>query len=161
MGSRMKLFDAVVAPCALYACATWTLTIERERQLRSTRRQMLRKMFRVARRDGEEWPDYVRRATHTCEDLATKCGSVDWISIQRKRKWKFAGQCASRSDRRWSCRLLTWRPWFRCLPRRDAGHPLKRWDDDITAFAGGSWTDTARSASEWRVLADGFIQRLA
>ena len=69
--SRMKLFDAVVTPSALYACAIWTLTGDLERQLRSTRRQMLRKMFRVGRRVDEEWPDYVRRATHTCKDLAT------------------------------------------------------------------------------------------
>jgi len=39
---RLKLFESCVAPCVLYACCTWTLTLEREHLLNKTRRRMLR-----------------------------------------------------------------------------------------------------------------------
>ena len=129
--SRIALFDSSVTPCVLYACATWTMNVEFQRILRCARRRMLRWMIRPARKVDEEWPDYIRRSTYTCEDLAAQHGSEDWIDTQRKRKCILAAKCSSCSDGRWSSRLLHWKPWFRCTPRRNVGHPVKRWTDDF------------------------------
>ena len=126
---RIALFDSSVTPCVLYACGTWTMTASRDHKLRCTRRRMLRWMIRPARNVSEEWPDYIKRATHTCEALAARYGSTDWMTLQRTRKCNLAAKCALGTDQRWSCRLLHWRPWFRCTQHRDVGHPTKRWTD--------------------------------
>ena len=126
---RMALFVSCVSPCVLYACGTWTLTVEMELKLRSTQRRMLRWMVRSARRGEEEWPEYIQRATHTAEHVASTHGCVDWVSLQRKRKHVLAAKCALSDDSRWSKRLLEWTPWFRCAPYRDVGHPQKRWTE--------------------------------
>ena len=126
---RMKLFESSVTPCVLYACGCWTMTSEMFCRLRSTRRRMLRWMIKPARGMDEEWPNYIRRATHLCEDIASQHGSKAWGELQHERKRTLAAKCALTTDGRWSKRLLNWRPRFRCLPRRSVGHPTKRWTD--------------------------------
>ena len=128
---RTALFEASVSPCVLYACGTWTMTASREHKLRCTRRRMLRWMIKPRRDESETWPEYIKRATHTCEDLATKHGSPDWVALHHKRKCNLAAKCALGEDHRWSCRLLHWRPWFRCSQCRSVGHPMKCWTDDF------------------------------
>ena len=36
-------------------------------------------------------------------------------------------------------RILSWMPWFRVVPHRRVGRPLKRWDDDRVTLAGDGW----------------------
>lgn len=154
---RIKLFESVVTPSVLYGCAAWTMTMEAEQMLKSTRRRMLRWMTGVSRTTDEDWVTYVRRATHHREALATAHAAQDWVDLQRKRKWKLAGQTARQSDDRWSKRLLTWQPWFRSAPRRNVGHPRKRWDDGIVNLAGKAWTEEAADMTRWNALEAGYI----
>ena len=128
---RIALFEASVSPCVLYACGSWTMTTDMLQKLRSTRRRMLRWMIKPARKMDEEWPHYIQRATHICEDLAFWHGSNDWATLQQKRKCNLAAKCSLSLDGRWSNRLLHWKPWFRCMPWRSVGHPVKRWADDF------------------------------
>ena len=128
---RLKLFDSCVTPCILYACGTWTMTEDMVRKLRVTRRRMLRWMIKPARRMNEEWPEYIRRATHACEDIAVGFSCKDWGLAQSKSKCDLAAKCFLSSDGRWTKRLFQWRPWFRCIPRRSVGHPTKRWTDSF------------------------------
>ena len=128
---RISLFESSVTPCVLYACGTWTMTASREHKLRCARRRMLRWMIKPRRDDSEDWPEYIKRATHTCEDLAERHGSIDWVISQHRRKCNLAAKCAIGDDQRWSCRLLHWRPWFRCSQHRNVGRPMKRWTDDF------------------------------
>jgi len=74
---RIRLFEATVTPCVLYACSASTTSAEIQRQLRSTKMRMLRRMVRAARLQDEDWPSYVRRATYTSEELAKKHGATD------------------------------------------------------------------------------------
>ena len=157
LSDRLKLFDSSVTPCALYACSTWTMTQEREHLLNKTRRRMLRWMTRVARKGDEDWVDYITRATHCSEELAASHGLTNWVLAQRKRKWQFAGRTAAQTDGRWTRRLLSWRPWFRCWPRRRVGHPFRRWSDDITTFAGDGWIDEAVRNGLWHTALPGFV----
>ena len=128
---RIALFQSSVAPCVLYACGTWTMTADMSHKLRCTQRRMLRWMIKSSRGVDEPWPDYIRRATRTAEDLAFCCGCAEWTAAQCNRKCDLAAKSALSPDERWSKRLLQWKPWFRCNPRRDVGHPLKRWTDDF------------------------------
>ena len=48
--SRLKLFDSVVTPSALYCCGSWTMTEQRSSLIRSTQRKMLRKIVGVQRK---------------------------------------------------------------------------------------------------------------
>ena len=67
---RIRLFDSVVTPCALYASSCWALTSERVRRLWATWRKLLRSMFvsrssRHLRHDGAKaWPDHMPLCTH-------------------------------------------------------------------------------------------------
>ena len=158
---RLRLFEATVTPCVLYACGTWTLSADLERQLRSSQRRMLRWIVGVRRHPDEEFVEYIKRATHTSNELALQSGVHDWVVTQRVRKWKLAGNVARRQDGRWSQRILAWRPWFRKLAYRDVGRPVQRWDDSIVAMAGSSWTDAARDQNLWEALSFGYSCRVA
>ena len=152
---RFKLFESVMTPCILYACGTWTMTVDSHNLLRTARRKMPRWIVQVRRQSDEEWVEYIRRATHRSEELATVNGAIDWIELQRIRKWKLAGQTARRTDGRWSKRLLEWRPWCRISPRRDVGRPKKRWDDDLVKLAGEAWAEEATDKNFWNALETG------
>jgi hypothetical protein len=126
---RIALFQSSVSPCVLYACGTWTMTSSMFRKLRSTQRRMFRWMIKSVPQADEPWPDYIRRATHVAEDMAFSCGATDWTEMQHVKKCKLAAKFEFSTDGRWASRLLHWKPWFRCLPYRDVGHPSKRWTD--------------------------------
>ena len=150
---RVKLFECSVTSCALYASGTWATTVEMIRKLSTTRRKMLRWMVGVTRQVDEEWVDYIQRATHRSEHLAHTHGATDWAQLHRQRKWSLARKAATSTDGRWMSRLLAWRPWFRILPLRGAGRPVKRWDDDLVKIAGGDWPAAARDPAVWEAAA--------
>ena len=160
---RIRLFEAVVSPCVLYASGCWALTGDMERQLQTNRRKMMRLVVRVGRRkllDGslEPWIDYVQRATHTAEDLFAKCGSIEWTEAHRRRKWNLAGRLARAADSRWGKKMLSWLPLHG--KGRHVGRPKTRWSYDLEKFAGGNWAQEALDAVFWHSLADGFAKNI-
>ena len=44
------------------------------------------------------------------EDFARQHKLEDWATLQRQRKWDFAGKVARLPEERWCLRLLSWRP---------------------------------------------------
>ena len=110
-------------------------------------------MVGVARCADEDWVAYIKRATYRSEDLAHMFGAADWARLQRKRKLNLAAKAAASVDGRWMNRLLAWRPWFRMLPRRGEGRPVKRWDDDLVELAGGDWPAAAMDPAIWAFAA--------
>ena len=131
--------------------------VESEKKLRVARRRMLNRIIGHKRWPEESWVEFIQRTTHRSEDLAKQHKLEDWVELQRRRKWEFAGKVARLPRERWCLRLLGWRPWFRCHPRRRVGRPLKRWSDDLVAFAGGDWQNTARDEGMWKILNYGFV----
>ena len=89
-----------------------------------------------------------------------KLGYSSWVVACKRRKWRFAAKTAQAEDNRWSKRVLSWRPHFRCSPHRSVGRPLTRWHDCFAAIAGEDWQKTAES-DLWRLLEDGFVNNLA
>ena len=118
---RMRLFEATVTPAVLYGSAAWTLTKDMENDLVTARRRMFRMMLAARRAPDEEWTDYIKRTTKFCEEYAAKLGYESWVIQFRRRKWRFAGRASRQVDRRWSTRLLWWRPWFRIVAARSVG----------------------------------------
>ena len=157
-GAKMKLFEAVVTPVALYGCASWTLTSAMGTALKTVWRRMLRMMLGMRRATDEDWIEYAQRATHVAEDLASKAGKKDWALQQKLQKWKVAGEVARSTANRWSTRLLQWRPMFRCTPRRKVGHPCARWDDCIVKAVGGNWPELAKDFPLWSQMSDGYCE---
>ena len=148
----MTISDACVVPCVLYACGTWTMTARHDHLLTKTRRRMLRWMMHITRLPEECWVDYIVRATHRCENLASTYGSKEWVALQRERKWKLAGKAAACSDGRWTKRLLMWKLWHRVCPYRRVGRLARRWADEFIECAGGDWPQAAADRTMWYAL---------
>ena len=125
-----------------------------ERGLTTTRRQMLRMMFGGRRQSDESWVEWVQRATGDAEATMAAHSSEDWATLQRRRKFRLAGKAARALDGRWSHRLLSWRPHHG--RGRRVGHPHKRWADDITKLAGGSWIEHTADHELWDTLQAAF-----
>ena len=47
---RLRLFDMVITPTLTYSCATWTLTKEHERMIKSTQRKVLRLIIQTKKK---------------------------------------------------------------------------------------------------------------
>jgi len=162
--SRVRLFDAVVSPCVLYASSCWTLTAAMTQQLQTTRRRMMRWMLGSYRpmhshdeggRSLEAYVEHIQRTTRSAEALFARFGSTSWISAHRSRKWKLAAKIAKASDGRWSQALLQWIPVHG--RGRDVGRPRTRWSDELLHFAGGEWQTHAADDDLWAALENGFI----
>ena len=89
-------------------------------------------------------------------------GLEDWVSLQRRWKWRWAGHCARRTDKRWATEVLGWTPEH---GRRNRGHPLKRWQDSINGYlhflfgaSTDSWIAYAGDRDEWRKLENEFVK---
>jgi hypothetical protein len=188
LSSRLKIFNAMVTPTFLYGSGAWTVTAERERKIRTAQRRMLRWILGSGRKplapsendDSEDddisepeeieceadmtqesWLDWIRRTTKVAEEHLHKSGLDDWVTAVRRKKWRWAGHLARRSDGRWDRRLLTWSP---LEGRQNRGRPCKRWSSDLDAFfqkkagyARNAWIDVAQDRAIWQMLEDEFI----
>ena len=156
LGSKLKLFKAVVEPSKLYGCVSWTLTKDGERLLRTVQRKMMRMITAVWRRleNGvlEDWVDRIVRATREAEAIMRTHGIKDWVEeVQRRRSLKWAGHVARRRDGRWTQEVLTWK----ATGSRRAGQPKTRWTDSINNFFRDvRGVDTVADHSLWMSVAE-------
>ena len=160
---RARLFQAVVTPVVLYACATWALTAQQETKLHTVWRKMLRYTFRLHRRKDEQgeledWIDYIRRSAHEADGIAAKFGLESWSRSYRRTKWRYARKVALYTDNRWCHKVLRWMPQAKYS--RDPGRPRTRWSDSIEKMAGGNWMEVASDQNLWASLEDGFVYKL-
>jgi hypothetical protein len=175
---RVKLFDAIITPTALYGSASWVMTQELESCLKKAQRRMLRSIYQRPRRcyysdnltDSDEsarisvapekgdeelepWVDWIRRVTHEIEENLERAGLEDWVLTQRRRKFRWAGHVCRRDDGRWSTRLLMWQP--EAGPRqggkgrgRQQSRPKRRWEDSLVKFM-----DCFSNPCDWKFIA--------
>jgi len=152
---RVKLFDAVVSSAALYGSAAWALTQKQEKKLITVRRTMLRYVFCIHRSKDEDWPCFLKRAACKVEEIAEQKGMESWVVGYRRRKWRFAGCLANRSDERWSKLVAQWNPNHGI--GRNRGAPWTRWSDQLQCFAGGDWMSLALDEKQWEAAEEIFI----
>ena len=81
----------------------------------------------------EPWVDWIRRCTHEAEKQIADLGIDDWVSIHRRRKWRWAHFVAIDQNSKSALKALTWDPTLdpRYNPTRRRGRPQTRWTDDL------------------------------
>ena len=194
---RLRLFEAVITPSVLYGSGSWTMVRAREDKLRTAQRKMLRRIVKVGRRlvisevascsgsdvtgttstDNDEsepervsetlledWVQWVIRATGLAEANARRYKVSDWVLKQKENKWHWAGHTSRRTDGRWSTALLEWTP----DGTRKAGHPVRRWEDEVNQFVTqylemepDSWRAMAEDRDTWRSWAPTYAREMA
>ena len=106
------------------------MTADLEQRLRVAQRQMLRMMLQMPRRriqttsdtdrsEGEEqqgqidgieistdeslepWQEWIRRSTHAVEHRMGRLKIEDWVTLQRRRKWRWANKVATSTQEAW------------------------------------------------------------
>ena len=182
------------------------MTREIEQRIRTTQRQMLRMIVRVPRRvaetpadcaasdvtseGGDEnnevpveaetqlepWSEWVQRATHEAECRMRNLNIEDWVSVQRRRKWRWAQKVAKCNGDSWILDALTWDPYPRVsvAESRRVGRPTKRWSDDLRQYIyravyndenhpsiiprldNVEWLCHARDEAKWAQLEEGY-----
>ena len=100
---------------------------------------------------------WAQRVTHLALDEMQKAQVEDWGDAVRRRIWILAGHISRRTDGRWSTEMLEWSP---DKGSRKAGHPPKRWRDDIEKVSahilpeGVEWRLAAAEREGWKKLED-------
>ena len=174
---RLRLFDSVVSPVALYGSQCWTLTKPLQDKLVRAQRRMLRMVFGVPRRriaqgtdtssssssnntassssdhdNLEPWKDWIQRVTHEVEKHMDTCGVEDWRVSWRNRQWKFCGRIGTLPADRWTSKILSWEPDGNSKAKgRRRRRPRKRWSDDICVFLSSRGFDV--SPNTWQSVA--------
>jgi len=143
LNQRLRLFEGIVSPTALYGCSCWTLTKKLENQLRGCQRKMLRIIFGSGRRaknghEIETWVDWIKRTTSEIESKMRRINIEDWIAVSRRRKYRWAARVASLDESRWAKKAAHWAPHeqrstYKTTFRR-RGRPAARWSDDLNMF---------------------------
>ena len=165
---RLRLFHAVITPCALYGCGSWSLKRAEEQKLRVAQRRMLRAVLGKGRRrleqkssssDGatsdveegtqggrveeelhiETWISWLQRTTEDVKAAMSKLKMNDWVTTARQRQWSWACKVVSHASERWTARILLWQPK---QGYRLVGRPRLRWLDPIEKIA-RRWSGSA------------------
>jgi len=130
---RLRPFNAVITPAALYGCPAWTLTASQEQQLQRTERRMLRMICGTPRRkeaaspsttdDLEPWVAWIKRATAEADRGMSSLQIEGWVQQYRRQKWKWAGNLVRNGGAKWSFRAMLWMPTLR-TPSHSMGRLL-------------------------------------
>ena len=172
LSHRLRLFQATVQPTMLYACCCWVLTKDRAQKVRTLQRRMLRRIIGIKRKvsedergteSGEPWGDWMQRSTRIVESTMQNFGLKDWVAEVHRRKFRWAGHVARRTDDRWTKEVLDWTP----VGHRRRGRPLLRWTDSIESFfetlfgqspTTDDWFEAAKDRSTWKGLEEEYIK---
>ena len=112
----------------------------------------------------EDWVQWVVRATGVAEERANRYKVSDCVFKQTEKKWHWAGHTGRRTDGRWSTAALEWTP----DGTRKAGHPVRRWEDEVNQFVTqylemepDSWRAMAEDRDTWRSWAPTYAREMA
>ena len=142
IGTKLKVYRAVVLPTLLYACETWTVYQRHAKKLNHFHTTCLRKLFNIKWQDKIPDTEVLRRA-----DLP----SIYTILMQSQLRW--AGHVARMPDHR-----LPKQPFYGELvkSKRSRGAPKKRFKDTLKSSLKAfkldldSWETLAQDRGKWR-----------
>ena len=97
----------------------------------------------------ESWVEWKRRVTHYALEAINKVSVPDWAEEQRRRKWRWCGHVARRTDGRWTNKVLEWQP----SGNRKRRHPKLRWEDGILSFWQALGYNMDECEERWRTVA--------
>ena len=114
---KIKIYKTIILPVVLYGCETWSLTMQKERELRVFENKVLRRIFRP-RRDNVmgEW-----RRLHN-EELNGLYSSPNIVWVIKSRRMRWAGHVAHMGEEWGVYRVLVGKP----EGKRPLGRPRRR-----------------------------------
>ena len=62
------------------------------------------------KKEEETWVEWMIRTARAASCAMQKANVPDWVQEQKRRKWRWAGHVARRTDMRWSTFMLGWVP---------------------------------------------------
>ena len=142
LNSKIRLMRSLVISIFLYACETWTLTVELERKILTTEMRCFRRLSGISYRDhvtNEEVGNRIRQAIGPYEDLLTTV---------KKRKLRWYGHKRSTGLAKMILQGTVQRG-------RRRGRQKKRWEDNVTEWTGlklGEALRKAENREEWRTV---------
>ena len=159
---RLRLFNSTVSRTALWCSESWALTVDEKQQLRTTQREMLRRIAGPRRVPEESYVDWIQRATPVAENRAREAGVPGWLDMHLEAKWAWAAKVVNMEDSRLARRVVLWRDseWWReqdhnartSRPVRKLGGLQRRWEDDLRKFCrdryGEQWQHLAKR-NDW------------
>ena len=164
---RLKYFDAIISPAALFGLASLPLVASQIQRLNVVQRRMLRAVVGWVAVDGNDWQGTMRRMNCKVNFALEKFPVCTWSDSFFKRKFRFAAHVAC--SKNWCKFPALWDPsddWqsnFTSCPGRTRGRPQQRWDDILNKFCEGiyddpSWFQHARDCVNWFPLEIQFVQ---
>ena len=143
LSSKIRLMRALVMSIFLYACESWTLTVELERRIQAMEIRCFRRLLGISYKDhitNEEVRSRIRQAIGPHEDLLTTV---------KRRKLKWYGHVSRSSGLAKTVLQGT------VQGGRKRGRQRKRWEDNISEWTGLRLSEALRkseSREEWREL---------
>ena len=84
----------------------------------------------------EPWSEWIKRSTREAETRMSKLRLEDWVTMQRRRKWRWARKLVASDEFNWATAAIQWDPTIdpKLKSRRRPGRPKTRWADDIRNY---------------------------
>ena len=169
LNKRLKLFNATVAECVLWATESWTPRAAEIDKLRVTQKAMRRHIVGCPRSCDEQWIESLQRSTNRARHLTNAAGVREWAIEHYRRKWRWTGKVARLSVLEWARLVTTWRDsewqacvndWGSCRPMRPSRRRWMRFEDASRQYCREhglvSWQRLAQDAADWQAHAEGF-----
>lgn len=84
-----------------------------------------------------------------------KTGVADVTYTVKKLKWKWTGHTIRSRKNKWAKDVTVWYPRD---GKRKRGGQRKRWEDEIKAAAGATWSRKAMDKQLWKTLGEAFAK---
>ena len=141
VSSKVRLLRSLVMAIFLYACESWTLTVELERRINAFEMRCFRRLLGISYRDRISNDEIKRR-------ISSEIGTyVDLLTTIKRKKLKWYGHVTRSSGLSKTILQGT------VNGSRRRGRQKKKWEDNITEWTGLELRNTLRSAecrNEWR-----------
>ena len=146
LGSKVRLMRTLIISILLYACETWTLTIELQRRIKAVEMRCYRRLLHIS------YKDHITNEI-VCTKIQTAIGSYeDLLTTVKKRKLRWYGH-VTRSNGLCKKVLQGTVPG-----KRKRGRQKKRWEDNIKEWTGLDFNNSQRAAEDrqrWqKIVAD-------
>ena len=132
---RLRLFDAVVTPTAMYGLSVAPLTVADKNYLAATQRKMLRRIVGYKKAPDDTWADMYRQIRTKLQN-ALQCKPIrDWNEQLQLQKQRLHGDTSGLTRNPLTCRASSWNPSdirdedSTSRPARGRGRPRTSWNN--------------------------------
>jgi hypothetical protein len=168
---RLLLFDSTVTECVLWGAESWTPRVGELNRLKATQNTMLRRIVGIGRCDGEDWIEWMKRATCRVRAMASDAKLKEWVPEHFRRKWRWAAKIVHADENEWVGRVTWWRDssWQAeaadlgtMRPRRPSKRRWMKFEDPLRQFCRnsglGEWRLQASLKNTWADLTHNFVR---